>query len=102
MASFDHLKHTGSEDLDPRLLIACLNGHDFRDALRILAGQGSALAKTDLEKNMRTGLEDQDATTVELQALRYIGEYMAFAGGAAAMPDTLEKITLAVLELMKR
>lgn len=102
MKSFDHLKHTGNEDLDPRIFIACINSHDYRDALRVLAGQGCQLATIDVTESTCTGLEAQDTVTVELQALLYIGEYMAFCGGADAMPKTLERVTQAVQELMKR
>ncbi len=102
MKSFDHLKHTGSEDLDPRLFIACINSHDYSDALRILAGQGCKLATTEVTENLHTGLEEQDEATLEFEAFEYIGEYMAFCGGADLMPQTLRRVTLAVLELSKR
>ncbi|CNF61767.1 hypothetical protein [Yersinia similis] len=102
MKSFDHLKHTDSEDLDPRLLIACINGHDYRDAMRILAGQGCRLAAQTVTAKTQTGFADQDTATIELEAYRYTGEYLAFCGGAESMPETLERITQAVQELMKR
>ena len=35
MKSFDHLKHTSDENLDPRLLAACITGNDYRDARKI-------------------------------------------------------------------
>jgi hypothetical protein len=39
---------------------------------------------------------------LEHKAYKTIGEYLAFAGGAAAMPEHLEEITLAVAELRNR
>ncbi|OFC63577.1 hypothetical protein [Candidatus Erwinia dacicola] len=102
MKSFDHLKHTGSEYLDPRLLIACITGHSYRDAMKILAGQGCHLAAKTVTVNTQTGFADQESATVELEAFREIREYLAFCGGAEAMPHTLERITQAVQELMKR
>ncbi|MBP2170742.1 hypothetical protein J2125_003934 [Erwinia toletana] len=102
MKSFDHLKHTGDENLDPRLLITCFNGHDYRDAMTILAGQGCRLASEAVTSKTQTGFADRDTVAVELEACRYTGEYLAFAGGAEAMLETLERITRAVQELMKR
>lgn len=102
MKSFDHLKHTGDEELDPRLLAACITGHDYRDAIKILAGQGCCLAAKSVTMNTQTGFADQETAIVELEVYREIGEYLAFCGGAEAMPDTLGRITHAVQELMKR
>lgn len=102
MKSFNHLKHTGDEDLDPRLLIACITGHDYSDAMKILAGQGCRLAAKTVTANTNTGFEDHNTASIELKAFREIGEYLAFCGGAEAMPETLERITQAVQELIKR
>lgn len=102
MKSFDHLKHTGDENLDPRLLASCITGHDYCDAMKILAGQGCRLAAKNVMVNTQPGLADQDTATIEFEAYREIGEYLAFCGGAKAMPETLEHITQAVQELMKR
>ncbi|HHJ4582529.1 TPA: hypothetical protein ACQJXY_004968 [Citrobacter freundii] len=102
MKSFNHLKHSGDEDLDPRLLIACITGHDYSEAIKILAWQGCRLAAQTVTAITETGFADHDTANIELMAFREIGEYLAFCGGAEAMPETLGRITQAVQELMKR
>lgn len=104
---FAHLKDLDGDN-SPLILAACLTGHDYNNALRVLAGQGYVPARhlsrwdDKAVAAINTGLTEQTRQEIELSAYVLIGEYLAHCGGAEAMRGYLEQIFKCTVELLKR
>ncbi|CAJ1759954.1 hypothetical protein WH06_24315 [Aeromonas salmonicida subsp. salmonicida] len=101
-----HLRHINDEEFSPLLLAACITGHDYRDAFKILREQGCSLINKkfyyDDTHKISTGLESVNQQKLTLMAYVSIGEYLAKTGGDEGIQQHLNDIFYQVVELKNR
>lgn len=95
----EHLKHLDCTEYSPLLLAACITGHDYNDALKILREQKKL---ADNKVSYFENLNEIPFQSIEHCAYELIGEYLANCGGVDCRDETLLRIRELVLELQKR
>lgn len=100
-----HLKNIDDEEYSPLLRAACITSKDYRDAFKILRGQGCELITNKFyydDTKICTGHENHGTKELNLMAYIAIGEYLANVGGGAGMSTYLNEIFHILVELENR